>query len=187
MKLRLVSMMLIATILFCGCASRSELDRAMTLRANLLGSHGYRFETTVTADYGDVLYQFSMSCQADNRGNLTFAVTQPESIAGITGKISQQGGKITFDDTALSFSLLADDQIAPVSAPWILVHTLHDGYIISCTSAEKGLILSVNETYEDDSLRLTIRLGEDDIPVDAEIFYRGKRILSMTVENFSYL
>lgn len=187
MKKCLISMVLIWTAVCCGCANRSELDRAMALRADLLGCHGYRFDTTVTADYGEQVYTFAMACQSDNRGNLTFTVKEPESISGISGQISQQGGKITFDDTALAFELLADGQVTPVSAPWILVHTLHDGYMTACSSTEQGLILSIDETYEEDSLNLTVWLGENDLPTGAEILYRGSRILSLTVENFTYL
>lgn len=187
MKQRFVTLFLCVMLFFSGCGNRSELDRAMALRAKLLASQGYRFDTTVTADYGDKVYTFSMACQADNRGNMTFTVTEPESIASITGTISEQGGKLTFDDMALAFELLADGQVTPVSAPWILVHTLHDGYLTSCASDEDGLILSIDESYEDDALNVTIWLGEGDLPTAAEVLFKGKRILSLTVKNFSYL
>ena len=57
----------------------------------------------------------------------------------------------------------------------------------ACSSTEQGLILSIDETYEEDSLNLTVWLGENDLPTGAEILYRGSRILSLTVENFTYL
>jgi len=187
MKKYLICAVLLVTILCTACGNRTELDRAMALRADLLSSHGYRFDTTVTADYGDYVNTFTMACQADNRGNLTFTVAKPDSLSGISGRISQQGGKIVFEDTVLAFPLLADQQLSPVSAPWILVHTLHDGYLTACASTENGLVLTIDETYDEDSLNLTVWLGEDDLPKSAEVLYRGRRILSLTVENFSYL
>ena len=57
-----------------------------------------------------------MDCQCDSQGDLTFAVTAPETITGITGKVSDAGGKLTFDDTALQFDLMAEEQVTP-SAP----------------------------------------------------------------------
>ncbi|MFR3326027.1 MAG: hypothetical protein ACLTR8_16550 [Oscillospiraceae bacterium] len=63
------------------------------------------------------MYTFSMDCQCDSQGNLTFAVTAPETITGITGKVSDAGGKLTFDDTALQFDLMAEEQVTPRQRP----------------------------------------------------------------------
>ena len=72
-----------------------------------------------------------MDCKADSSGNLTFTVVKPETISGITGTLSGDGGNLTFDDTALHFELMAENQLSPVSAPWILIKTLRNGYITS--------------------------------------------------------
>ena len=80
--------LVLALIVLSGCTGkRDELDRAMALRAELLGCESCGFDVAVTADYGDSVLTFGMNCQGDNRGKLTFQVTQPESIAGITGVI----------------------------------------------------------------------------------------------------
>ena len=100
----------------------------MALRSRILQAQQCTFDVSITADYGDKLHQFSVFCQGDSQGNLTFTVNEPESIAGITGKISDTGGKLTFDDTALQFDTMADDTISPVSAPWIFLKTLF-GYL----------------------------------------------------------
>jgi hypothetical protein len=53
---------------------------------------------------------------------------------------------------------------------------------------EDGVIrLSMDDSYEKEALRLDIWLNEDQMPERAEILYDGKRILSMTVENFLIL
>ena len=50
---RMVAVM-IALVLLTGCTGkRDELDRAMKLRANLLGCLGCSFDVIITADYGD--------------------------------------------------------------------------------------------------------------------------------------
>ena len=108
-----------------GCAGVDDsLDRAMALRAKLLASQGVRFDAEITADYGDSTYTFSMTCSSDNQGNVSFAVVQPESIAGISGTVSAEGGKLTFDDKILAFDILADGLISPVSGPWVMMETL---------------------------------------------------------------
>ena len=157
----------------------------MKLRADLLGCLECSFDVTITADYGDKLHTFAMQCQTTGHGDLQFTVLQPETIAGITGEISSGEGKLTFDDTVLYFPLLADEQVTPVSAPWILVKTLLGGYLSSANQEDDLLHLTIYDSYEEDALQMEIWLDGKDIPVCAEILYGGRRIVTMSVENFS--
>lgn len=156
----------------------------MRLRAGLLGCLECSFRTIVTADYGDSVQKFAMDCTGDSKGNLRFAVAEPETIAGITGKIEDGDGYLTFDDTVLSFPLLADGRVSPVSAPWILLKTLRSGYLTACCKEEDKLHITVDDSYADDALKLEIWLDESQTPVLAEVYHEGGRILTMTVEGF---
>ena len=124
-----------------------------------------------------------MDCTGDAQGNVTFRVRAPETISGISGKIDRQGGALTFDDTALYFNLLADEQLSPVSAPWVLMKALRGGYITSAGMEDGQLRVSVNDSYEEDALNLDVWLDDGDIPQRADICYAGKRILSLKLEN----
>lgn len=180
-----IAAVILALLMLTGCTGkRDELDRAMKLRASLLGCLGCSFDVTITADYGDEVHEFAMSCESGGRGDLDFTVTKPESIAGITGSISAGEGKLTFDDTAVQFPLLADDQVTPVSGPWILMKTLLGGYLTAANEEEDLLHLTINDSYEDDALQMGIWLNAEDMPISAEILYDGRRIVTMTVENF---
>ena len=182
-----ITALIFVFVLLTGCTGkRDELDRAMKLRASLLGCLECSFDVAVTADYGDKLHTFSMNCQTNGRGDVDFTVLQPESIAGITGKIASGEGKLTFDDVALSFPLLADDQVTPVSGPWILMKTLLGGYLTAACEEDDLLHLTIHDSYEEDALQLEIWLSAEDVPVCAEILYGGRRIVTMNVENFTY-
>ena len=181
-----IAAVFLSLVLLTGCTGkRDELDRAMKLRANLLGCLGCSFDVTVTADYGDSYYTFVMNCQANGRGDLQFTVVQPESIAGITGEITSGEGKLTFDDVALHFPLLADDQVTPVSGPWILMKTLLGGYLTAANEEDELLHLTIHDSYEEDALQMEIWLNGEDVPICGEIIYDGRRILTVNVENFS--
>lgn len=172
-------------VFLAGCSGESkEMQRGIDLRSELLKASECRFSCEITADYGDKTYTFSMNCQGDSRGNLTFTVTAPETIAGITGAISEAGGKLTFDDTALQFDLLADDQLSPVSAPWILLKTLREGFITSAGTDGERTLLSIDDSYEDDALHLDIWLSDENRPETVEILYGKRKILSLAVANF---
>ena len=177
----IVALLLILT----GCRSASgSLHRAMDFRAELLEGEGCRFDAAVTADYGDILHSFSLSCQADGSGNLTFTVTEPESIKGITGKLSDAGGTLTFDGTALDFPLMAEGVLSPVSAPWIFLKTLRSGYLTSACQEGDLLHISADDSYREDALHLDIRLNSENQPVSAEILHENRRILTLALQNF---
>lgn len=178
---------LCVALLFCGCSnSGAPLNSALSLRKEILNSTECSFHTTVTADYGEQLCDFSMDCLVDREGNLSFTVTAPETIAGITGTVSSAGGSITFDDRVLAFQTIADGQVSPVSAPWLLIKTLRSGYLRSCTYVDSGLEISIDDSYAEEALRLII-LTRNDVPSSAEIFWQGRRVLTLTVENFNIL
>ena len=167
--------------LLIGCSGKEHMDAALALRAAILQASTCSFQTVITADYGDMIYSFSMDCVADEKGNVTFTVTAPQTIAGITGVISTDGGKLTFDDVTLAIPMLTDDQITPVSAPWILMRTLRGGYISSC--GKDGLI--IDDSYADDALRLHITLNDASLPDAAEVYWKTRKILTIEVENFT--
>lgn len=159
----------------------------MSLRDQMLKSNGCEFDTTVTADYGDEIYTFQMHCTADADGNVTFTVIAPETIAGISGTITDHQGSLTFDDRVLAFPMLADEQLTPVSAPWILIKTLRGGYINASAQDENGMRILIDDSYLDNALQLDIRTDSQDFPIYAQILWKGTRILSLTVSNFTFL
>ncbi len=182
-----LALALLTLVLLTGCGSkREELDRAMELRAKLMTAQGCAFDVVITADYGGQTQTFSSACQADYQGNLTFTVTAPESIAGITGTVAADGGALTFDDKVLSFELLAEGQVTPVSGPWLLVRTLLGGNVIACTEEDGLLRISAEDGYQDDALRMEIWL-EGDAPKCAEVVWKDRRILTLEIENFRIL
>ena len=163
------------------------MDRAISIRSKMLNGNGCSFNAVITADYSETVTTFTLSCQFDSNGNMSFSVIEPTSIAGITGKVSEDGGALTFDDAVLGFSLLADGQLSPVSAPWILIKTLRTGYLKACNTYDLGLHMIIDDSYEENALQLDIWTDTDDLPNQAEIVYDGRRILSIEIRNFVYL
>lgn len=171
----------ICGILFCGCGGKNTaVDQAMSLRSAILQAKQCTFSLDITADYGDMTYDFSMDCLCDDQGTITFTVTAPQTISGITGSISNSGGNLTFDDTVLAIPMLTDDQLTPVSAPWILMRTLRAGCITSGTDGR----VTIDDSYADDALKLDIYLGEDQMPKEVDIYWKNRRILALTVKSF---
>ena len=185
MKRLLILVLLLA--LLCGCAEhRQDMDRAMALRGKLQKS-SVAFTVDITADYGNERHQFSLDCQCDASGNLEFTVVQPENISGITGTVAQNTGKLTFDDQILAFDILADGLVSPVSAPWVMMETLRGGYLTSCSREGEALRLAIDDSYAENALHMEVLLDETDTPQQCEIYWQGRRLLSMNIKNFRYL
>lgn len=182
-----IAAVILTFLLLSGCKGpEAELNRAMALRAKLLAS-SVSFDADITADYGDVVHNFSVYCEGDSQGNLGFRVTAPETIADITGRIDGGEGKLTFPDTAIAFPLLTEDQLTPVSAPWIFYQTLRSGYLTAAGMEDDLLRLTIDDSYEEDALTVDIWLNASDMPIRAEILYDGRRILTLDIENFQIL
>ena len=159
----------------------------MELRTRLQQGNGCAFTAQVTADYQDEIHNFTLECQTDSAGRMQFCVSAPDTIAGITGYISAENATLTFDDTVLLFSPLADGQIAPVVAPWLVLHSLKSGYLSATSDTENGYILHVDDVYFRQSVRVMIEVDSNDCPTGAEIYWQGRQILSLRIQNFAYV
>ena len=186
MKRWLTVLLLIGMLSGCG-SSQGGVNRALSLRSALLNGNGCAFTAEITADYGDRLYTFVLKNTVDSKGYLSFEVISPESIAGITGKIENDKGALTFDEQVLAFSLLTDDQISPISASWIFIKTLRSGYIGACEDTDTGMRIQIDDSYDEDALQLDIWTDSNNIPIRGEILFRGRRIITLNVENFTIL
>lgn len=179
---------LVALFALSGCGRFSQnVDRAMDFRTRMLQADGCEFTAVITADYEQILHTFKMKCRTDSAGAVTFEVLSPESIAGITGYLGADTGKLTFDDHALLFSLQADGRYSPVSAPWIVMRAIRAGYIQGCEEDSGETVIYLNDTYYEDALELIVRLNAENELISAEIFSSGSRILSVGVENFEIM
>ena len=184
---RILSVCLL-TLFLLGC---DKPDKSMTevlnFRERILHAGNCTFQAEIAADYGSDIYRFSVDCTADREGNIIFMITNPESISGISGGISAAGGQLTFNGAVLGFPLLANGELSPVSAPWIFFNSVRSGYLISCASDADGIRLTVNDSYEEDALQLDIWMKDSCVPYYAEILWRGRRILTLEVDNFEVL
>ena len=50
--------------------------------------------------------------------------------------------------------------------------------------AVEDLRLAIDDSYEEDALHLEIWIGSDNAPKSAEIYWKGRRLLTVSVSNF---
>lgn len=185
---RLAAIVLVFSVFFGGCSPEEQMiDRGISLRQNLLDGNGCEFVAGITADFGEGQYCFSLACKADGNGTFSFTVVSPEGISGIQGTVDDSSGKLTFDDTVLAFPLLAEGEIAPAVAPWLFWKSLLGGYLRSCGEDEDGLRLTIDDSFQGENLQVDVWLDKEDAPFYAEIFWEGRRLLSLSISQWSIL
>lgn len=170
-----------------GCTSNDGTGPALDLREKMQRSAGCSFTASITADYGDVTYDFVMDCITEDFSNVTFTVIEPETIHGITGYMDEIGGNLTFDDQVLAFPLVADEQLSPISAPWLLIQTLYSGYISSGGKDGPNYKVQMDDSYEENPLHMDVWLDDKNIPIHCDFLWNNRRILTVEITNFVFL
>ena len=182
---RLTAIFLFILLMLSGCSeANSSINKAIVLRNELLKANNCSFVATITADYGDNAYIFKIRANVNTEGDLNFEVIEPETIYGIRGTISNEGGHITFDDHALMFEMLADGQITPVCAPWLFIRALRSGYIGACGKVADGLHIQIDDSFRGEALQVDIWADKDNKPLRCEFLWQGRRIVSIDVVDF---
>ena len=183
-----IAFILLAITLLFGCSAENEdVSTALAMRNKLLQGSGCSFDTVITADYGEYIYTFEMQCKVDSASTLSFSVKKPETICGLSGQFEGKAGHLIFDDQMLSFPTLADGQISPVSAPWVFVNTLKNGYLRSCVKENEGYKLCIDDSYHENALQLDIWTDGKCNPIRADILWQGRRILCLSIINYQIL
>lgn len=145
-------LLLLPVILLCGCTGEQEdNDLALQLRADFLDRTGCAGTMEVTADYGQRVYQYTVTFSGNEKDGLSLVITAPEEVAGITATIAQGQTFLTFDGVQLETGPLNETGLSPLDALPAFLTAMESGYI-----AETGTEL----LGEAEALRLCCREPE---------------------------
>lgn len=177
---------LVLALALTGCAkTEGPTQRALDFRTALMEAGGCAFTADVTADVGGRVYQFTLDCAAAANGPTTLTVTAPDSIAGITAQVTDDGAALTFDGASLSLGTLADGTTAPLLLPWLL----HNGWVgdyISAAGPDGDLErVTYLHGYGDEALTIDTWLDESGVPVRCEVSCGGVRCLTAEISDFT--
>lgn len=136
-------------LLLAACSGGSGVGKAeelaLVIRGEYLEMTACTAKATVTADYGQRVYEYEMDV-AVNGEETTLAITAPETVAGITAKVSGKDSRLEYEDLSLETGPLNEDGLTPVSAVPALLEAARSGYMTSCMleDEESGSLLRVD-------------------------------------------
>lgn len=180
---RKLAVLLMLCLLLTGCGNADRaLASAIDFRAELVQAEGCSFKAVVTADFGESIQDFAMDCRCDEKGDMTFTLLEPETLEGICGQVTKDGGKIIYDGMAMDFGLLADGKVIPAAAPAILTSCWAGEYIAAAGTEEELTRVTYEKGYEN---KLTADTWfQNSVPICGEVCYNGTEILRIEITDF---
>lgn len=184
--MRRLTLLLLCLCFLTACkGEESALSQANLFRAELLSNGGCAFTVDIQADFGQGIHSFTVECDSTSEGVLTMEVLSPETIAGICATVEGDTGKLQYEGLSLTFGMLADDTISPVSAPGILADCWLSEFVLSAGKEGERYRASYEKKISGKVLLLDTYF-ENGVPISAEICYNNMRIIHMEIRDFSY-
>ena len=118
-------------------------ELALTIRGEYLAMDSCAVRASVTADYGQRVYQYEMAA-AVNGEETILTLSAPETVAGLTARIAGADSRLEFDGLSVETGPLDDSGLTPVSALPALLEAARGGYIVACALEEDGALLRVD-------------------------------------------
>ena len=111
-------------------------ELALEIRGEYLEVSAWNAQVEITADYGQRVYQYQLTASGDGEETV-LTLTAPETVEGITARLTEKGGVLEYDGLAVETGPLDEEGLTPVSALPVLMETARSGYMTAC-SLEDG-------------------------------------------------
>ena len=142
---KLVLCVLMTTLLTgCGQPGVSEAEElALTIRGEYLAMDRCAVQVSVTADYGQRVYQYELAAAVSGEETV-LTLSAPETVAGLTARITGEDSRLEFDGVSVETGPLDPSGLSPVSSIPVLLEAARSGYMTACALEEEGTLLRVD-------------------------------------------
>lgn len=188
---RIVSCVLMMTLLLTGCGkngAESPENLAARIRGEYLGLAGWKGNMDVTVEYEDRFFDFSLAVSWEREGETVLTITAPELVAGISARIVDGEGYLTYDGASLSTGPITGEGLTPMEAVPILMEQVTTGYMARCTLADGVLTVLCRDpaNAEGEGMECTLRFdaGTHDI-LEMEAAWNGFTVLRASITDFT--
>ena len=139
-----VPMMILLLSACTGGAEGNEAEElALQIRGEYLAMGSCAGQAAITADYGQRVYQYELAVAVDGE-ETTLTLSAPDTVAGITARVTGQDGQLEYDGLSVETGPLDPEGLSPVSAVPALLEGARSGYIVSCALEEDGALLRMD-------------------------------------------
>lgn len=179
-------------LLLTGCGGGQEGKTgaealAVEIRGEYMAMTGYSLQAQVNADYGQRVYDFTLSVTNDGE-ETAVVIREPEMLAGVTARIHGEEGTLEYDDLSLETGFLDGESLSPVSALPMLMEAARTEYIDRCTLADGVLEVHCADPEEKPGAGQEVTLWFDaqtHALTGGEISQDGRRVIACQITEFT--
>lgn len=191
MKKRLLFLpMMLLLLTSCGGGQEGETGAealAVAIRGEYMAMTSYSLQAQVNADYGQRVYDFTLSVTWDGE-ETAVVIREPEMLAGVTARITEDEGTLEYDDLSLETGFLDEDGLSPVSALPALMEAARSQYIDRCTLTDNILEVHCADPEQKPGTGREVTLWFDaqtHALTGGEISQDGRRVIACEIAEFT--
>ena len=187
-RLLFLPMMLLLT--GCGGGQADETGAealAVAIRGEYLAMTGCSLQAQVNADYGQRVYDFTLSVTNDGE-ETAVVIREPEMLSGVTARIHGEEGTLEYDDLSLETGPLDGDGLSPVTALPELLEAARSQYIQACSLTGGVLEVRCADPEEKPGTGREVTLWFDaqtHALTGGEISWDGRRVIACDITEFT--
>lgn len=174
-------------LLLCGCSAvRSPEETAAAVRDVYAAASDIEIVTEITSNLNEETMDYTIGYSYEKQGDTASAVMTvlaPESIAGITAKISGDDFTFSYEDTELETAMPDRKGLTPVDATTYLLYDLMHSVPEQVWQEGELLALRYEGKTEEGNVVKEVYLHPDSCALaEARIYNNGNQILRCTFE-----
>lgn len=178
-------------LLLTGCGGQESKNGAEALAVEIRGEYmamtGYSLQAQVNADYGQRVYDFTLSVTNDGE-ETAVVIREPEMLSGVTARIHGEEGTLEYDELSLETGFLDGESLSPVSALPTLMEAACTQYIDRCTLTDGVLEVHCADPEEKPGAGQEVTLWFDaqtHALTGGEISQDGRRVIACQITEFT--
>lgn len=178
-------------LLLTGCGGGQDDQgaeaQAVAIRGEYLAMTSYSLQAQVNADYGQRVYDFTLSVTWDGE-ETAVVIREPEMLAGVTARIDGDEGTLEYEDLSLETGFLDDNGLSPVSALPTLMEAARSQYMDRCTLTDGTLEMHCADPEEEPGAGQEMTLWFDaqtHALTGGEISQDGRRVIACQITEFT--
>lgn len=136
----LVCVGLVCAVLLTGCQKQEggAQQQGVLLRGQYQAMTGWQGSFQVSAHLGEQVYDFVLEGSWTQDGETVLTVAQPDWMAGITARMSEEESVLEYDGAGMTLGTLNGDGLSPIAAIPDMLDEVSQGYIAQCSWEQEG-------------------------------------------------
>ena len=166
------------------CAKINTEAEIEQIQADFSSASAIYFSADIRADYGNRVYDYGVTFEGLPDSG-TVSITAPESIAGTSFRLSDDGGTLIFDGAEVYTGEILPDGLSPADAVPLLINQWQSGLVTECVIEkfhDEDAVAALFSVSDDVTMRTWFG-KESSLPLYAEIYFDGYTVISSTFYN----